>query len=243
MPPDVDRTCRLGLMAKHWEPGKVKTRLGATIGMQRAAKLHRLFCEHLTHALATAADRRSLVISPPQSRGEFESFSPTGWDVEIQSEGDLGRRMQTWFEQSAAAAAPSVENAPPVDGVLIGADCPLISTALIGHTQRLLSDHDVVLGPAVDGGYYLIALRDGWCERYQPLTHQMPWSSADVFTTTCTRAESAGLSVAVLTPMEDIDTESELDRLRTQLRQDSSDAGGQDLLQSIERIMQNGVQT
>jgi glycosyltransferase A (GT-A) superfamily protein (DUF2064 family) len=103
------------------------------------------------------------------------------------------------------------------DKILIGADCPLLGRELIEQTKSLLASHDLVLGPAIDGGYYLIALRDGWRPEYMGLVHEMPWSSERLFDLTCVRARQAGLRLATLPPMEDIDTIKELSRLRAEL--------------------------
>ncbi|QEG02019.1 2-phospho-L-lactate guanylyltransferase [Stieleria maiorica] len=215
-------------MAKYWTSGQVKTRLGATIGMCQAAQVHRAFCHHLAGRLATAADQRSFVVSPPERQADFRTSLPPGWQIEIQSEGDLGCRMQAWFAGGAEAEG---------DRVLIGADCPLLDGSVILQTGELLESHDVVLGPAIDGGYYLIALRGPWRAEYRSLLEEMPWSGASVFQLTCRRAKEAGLRLATLAAMEDVDTIKELEALMIQLEQRSGDVDCRTLRRSIEQVI------
>ncbi|WP_182868461.1 TIGR04282 family arsenosugar biosynthesis glycosyltransferase [Stieleria mannarensis] len=229
-----DRKLHLGVMAKHWTSGRVKTRLGATIGMRQAAEVHRAFCHHLAGRLATTADQRSFVVSPPERQADFRASLPQDWQIEIQSDGDLGCRMMAWF---SADCGGDCGGDGQVDRVLIGADCPLLDGSVIRQTGELLGSHDVVLGPAIDGGYYLIALRGPWRAAYQRLMEQMPWSGASVFRLTCRRAEEAGLRLATLATMEDVDTIKELEQLMIRLEQCSSDADCRTLRRSIEQAI------
>jgi rSAM/selenodomain-associated transferase 1 len=237
------RTIHLGVMAKYWESGRVKTRLGASIGMSQAAEIHRLFCRHLANGLLGVADEQSFVITPSEYRFQFASMLPQGWSVRLQADGDLGNRIAAWFQDDCSTeTAAANQGGPSEDKILIGADCPLIERELIRQTQSLLSDHDLVLGPAIDGGYYLIALRDGWRPEYMSLVCEMPWSSDRLFDLTCSRARQAGLKLATLSPMEDIDTIAELERLRTTLLEKSSHLNDS-LRDSIERVLCEDVES
>ena len=244
------RTLYLGIMAKYWRPGRVKTRLGASIGLEKAARIHHAFCRHLVATLGDAADCRSLVFSPPEHRQDFIELQCSAdppavpdspirtkrWLVEPQAEGDLGQRMKAWF--AACATRVSVEgHQREGDAVLIGADCPLVNLKTIDQCRTLLAQHDVVLGPALDGGYYLIAFRDAWCDRYATLLERMPWSEPSVFERTISRAEDLGLSVGTLQPLEDIDTIDELQRLRSQLSDESLAPGLRRLACQLEDIL------
>lgn len=224
-----DRLISLGVMAKYWARGSVKTRLGATIGMDRAAQLHRTFCRHLAIKLADSAEHRSFVITPSDRETDFANLLPPRWRIEHQCDGDLGLRMSHWFRSQSGR-----------DSVLIGADCPTLSEATVSEAVGLLENHDVVLGPAADGGYYLIALRGPWRREYAELFRQIPWSGADVFAMTCRRAEQSGLELATLSVMEDVDTEVELERLVATLRASSSDRWSTELLAEIETVMTAG---
>lgn len=215
---------KLGVMAKYWSPGAVKTRLGKSIGMQRAASIHRVFCLHLARTLGDAADERTFVITPSEQESAFASV--VDWDLEHQSDGDLGSRMRAWFSASGAGEQARV---------LIGADCPLVSKQTVDEAAVLLNQNDVVLGPARDGGYYLIALHVPWRPPYASLMEQIPWSEESVFELTCSRAEEAGLKVGVLGEMEDVDTILELENLREQLVETEGPLA--DLAASLDQIL------
>ena len=204
-------------MMKYWEPGAVKTRLGATIGMPVSAQLHQAFVRHLCGQLAKSATDRELVISPPERIADIEralkNWHIHSWGTRVQSSGDLGDRMATWFKESLEESRSAI---------LIGADCPQLSHQTIATATSLLQNHDVVLGPAADGGYYLIGLRGSVLrqnsqDHIQRLFENMTWSQADVFEITCQRISELGMSLSLLSACEDIDTVSELTRLRTQL--------------------------
>jgi hypothetical protein len=86
--------------------------------------------------------------------------------------------------------------------VLIGTDCPGITPGILGQAFAALRTADLVLGPATDGGYYLIGLRAP-----QPhLFRQMAWSTDQVFRVTVQRAGALGCSCRVLRPLRDVDT-------------------------------------
>ncbi len=226
---------RLGMMVKFWEPGRVKTRLGRHIGMERAAAIHHAFFCFLTRRLAeeptslakiddrhlrdgASSDpafiipqRPTVVFAPPQRRDDFlaalSAHSAT-WDCEPQCDGDLGDRMSHWFQTSLHAASVAV---------LIGCDCPLVTTTELAQSFEMLRESDVVLGPALDGGYYLIGLAGPFDSRHQSLFRDMPWSTSSVLETTLTRIREAGMSVTMLEPRRDIDELSDLQTLVEQL--------------------------
>ena len=101
---------------------------------------------------------------------------------------------------------------------------PTLDAATVDQTSTLLVDHDLVLGPAADGGYYLIALRGHWNERIAAIFEDVPWSQPEVFAITIARAAQLGLKVARLPQAEDVDTVVELIRLRAFLERSPSDA-------------------
>jgi rSAM/selenodomain-associated transferase 1 len=205
----------LGVLAKYWTPGQVKTRLARAVGLATAAEIHRQFVIHLSTSLRTVADRRIFVVAPSERQSEFQSVLPAGcWETAPQADGDLGRRMEAWFRESLATGAPNQQ----VHSVLIGADCPCLHESELNAAFQALSGSDVVLGPASDGGYYLIGLRGPWRDENRRLFDEMPWSSEHVYEQTRTRIDQAGLSLSLLPEREDIDTVDELNRLRRLLK-------------------------
>ena len=200
----------LGLMTKFWDQGRVKTRLGASIGMREAAALHRAFVTELCQALGEVADRRQVVLDPPERFAEAALYLPGSWELVGQGSGDLGERMERWFSDRLEGETSS-------RAVLIGSDCLTLGPAEIGQAIAALDTTDVAVGSTADGGYYLIGLRAPWRNAYAALFRNVPWSTPEVFAVTLERAASAGLAVTQLSQQEDVDTIDELRRLRTAL--------------------------
>lgn len=220
---------KLGVMAKVAIEGRVKTRLGNTIGFDKSAQIHQRFLDHLFKVFQDWGDERHWVVSP------IESISPTtpkptsGWQIIDQGGGNLGDRMRRWFANHACNR-PAL---PRSHAILIGADCPLLSPAEMDHADRLFRDCDLVLGPASDGGYYLIGLSvpiDSPNENNPPnraappsrtildaLWNDIPWSTDEVFEGTVAAAESIGLRVGRLPVRSDVDTEEDLTALLHQI--------------------------
>ena len=95
----------LGLMAKYWDVGMVKTRLGGSIGMHRAASLHRLFLMHLCQSLSAFNAHREVCLSPSSRTKDFyyelnQRGLENTWRVVPQADGDLGNRIAQWFDTS-----------------------------------------------------------------------------------------------------------------------------------------------
>ena len=239
----ADSTATIGMMAKFWQSGMVKTRLGAKVGMKKSAELHRIFVHHLIQQLSKAPADMSLqwVLDPPQFRqqasGQLEQWNSSRWQIIDQGDGDLGKRMERWFR--ATLTKTGFEKA-----ILIGADCPLLTADDLCEAMSRLDDADVVLGPAPDGGYYLIGLRAPWQDSMQHLFAEIQWSEEDVFEITCRRIKEIGFTYSTLPEREDIDTINELTKLQNQLarcenQQDTNqqDRANADLRDEIERIM------
>jgi rSAM/selenodomain-associated transferase 2/rSAM/selenodomain-associated transferase 1 len=124
-----------------------------------------------------------------------------------QGEGDLGQRMERAMSRAFAQGKRRV--------VLIGTDCPALSSAHLRQAFSLLRGADAVIGPALDGGYYLLGLR----RMHAGIFTQMPWGGDQVFSRTRERLCRAGFSVRELPPLGDVDTPSDLDawtRVRAQ---------------------------
>lgn len=199
----------LGMFAKHWQPGAVKTRLGATIGAERAAAIHRAFVETLLARFSTTAERRRLVFTPSDKeaamRADFGEPLGSAWELEPQAEGDLGQRMTAFFRTGLAQAEQVV---------LIGSDSPDLPTQFIERAFELLASRDLVLGPAEDGGYYLV----GVANRLPPIFEGITWSTPDVWRQTIERLEATATGWHALPPWYDVDDEASLNHLRRSLR-------------------------
>jgi len=196
---------QLGVFAKYWQPGTVKTRLAVSVGPEAAACLHRACVRTVLRRTCALSDRRALLVTPPESIVEFASFAGAAWDVESQSSGDLGARMRHYFEASFSRGATEV--------VLIGSDSPTLPVVYIERAFELLGRHAVVLGPASDGGYYLI----GAAGNAPPVFDGVAWGGDTVWRQTVERLSAAGCSYAELPSWYDVDTIDDLRRLHAEL--------------------------
>lgn len=197
---------QLGLFARYWEPGRAKTRLAAGIGPEAAAGVHRVFVETLASRLAGVADRCVIAHTPDDTGAAFGPFESLGWRLEPQGEGDLGQRMERYFQRALATGSSRV--------VLIGADSPDLPRDLIVQAFTALEGTHVVIGPSPDGGYYLVGARD----RAPPIFEGVDWGSPRVLDQTIDRLAAEGVEYAMLPPWADVDVVSDLVELRQRLR-------------------------
>ncbi len=216
---------QLGMFAKFWAPGQVKTRLAASIGAVQAAHLHHAFVETLLERFRHAGDRRSVVFTPADRGREFAALAGDDWELAAQAEGDLGERMQAWFDGAFAAGAERA--------VLIGSDSPTLPASLIESAFELLGHQSVVLGPADDGGYYLV----GAARQTPPIFERMAWSQPSLWSETVARLEALQWSYAALPCWYDVDDSDSLERLRAELeRAGESDLASSRLRRELARI-------
>ena len=192
----------LGVFAKYWQPGAVKTRLAKSIGPVAAAALYREFVACLTHRLANIGDHRVLSYWPLERLDEFTAFGGDAWHVRPQADGTLGDRMAHFFRQRFESGASSA--------ILIGSDSPTIRQATLDDAYSALAENDVVLGPALDGGYYLV----GMSAAHVGIFEGIEWSTPAVWTQTVARIDRLGLRYFALPEFFDVDEHSDLGRLR-----------------------------
>ncbi len=186
---------------KQPRPGAVKTRLIPALGGETAAALYRAVAEAGVRATAPAGGsyRRVLFFSPPAARDEVAAWFP-GEELRPQRGEDLGARLAAAFAEVFREGARRV--------AVIGSDVPWVTRAGVEQALQALADHDVVLGPALDGGYYLLAL----ARPCPGLFAGVPWSTPGVMAATLERARALGLSPRVLEPLPDIDSPEDLRR-------------------------------
>jgi rSAM/selenodomain-associated transferase 1 len=196
----------LGMFAKLWQPGQVKTRLAATLGPARAAAVQRLFLLTLAARFAGVADERVLVFAPASAEPAFRAVVAGAWRLAPQAEGDLGARMRRFFDDNLARAQRVV---------LIGSDSPDLPAEHLKEAFGSLESRDVVLGPAADGGYYLV----GAARRVPPIFDDIAWSTPEVWAQTMARLQADGTSWHKLPPWYDVDTQEGLAALLTRLKQ------------------------
>jgi rSAM/selenodomain-associated transferase 1 len=175
--------------------GTVKTRLAATLGEAQALSIYERL---LHHTLRTCADikvaKQAWYAEPPQMH-VAQAF---GFAQHVQLGEDLGARMQHAFAKGFATGHAPI--------VIIGSDLPGLSVALLQEAFAALRTHDAVIGPSVDGGYYLLGLNSPCADVFQ---HKR-WSTNSVFADTSSDLLMHGRSCYLLPELRDIDTEEDL---------------------------------
>ncbi len=191
----------LAIFTRYPQAGKTKTRLIPTLGEEGAADLQRRMTFHTLQQARKWSDGKLNAITVFTHGGDKNSFS--GWLgrdlVYVQQAGEnLGQRMLEAFRASFQRGAERV--------VIIGTDCPGITKDHLKRAFREITQNTVVLGPARDGGYYLIG-----CGRVIPeLFQNIPWGTSGVLNDTVYRAFHMGLSVHLLGLLDDVDRPEDL---------------------------------
>lgn len=177
-------------------PGTVKTRVAQTTGAERACSIYRELVETVLRKLSPLKEVE-LCFAPDDASSEIQPWLRPGWTARPQGEGDLGARLTRAFASTFADGAERV--------VIIGSDCPEVKTADIRAAWKELRTHDLVVGPAVDGGYWLIGLRTPQADLFRDIS----WSSDQVLAQTLAQARKQALRIQVLRILTDIDTEED----------------------------------
>lgn len=182
--------------AKRPLPGHAKTRLAAGIGAEQAAGVYARLLYSYLHDLCRAEwpeTRITLAVSAPTDVPCFAAAFPE-FDVQPQVAGDLGQRIAASFARAFAAGAERV--------VLTGSDIPALDAALARRAFAALEAAPAVIGPAEDGGYYLIGQRAPGAALFEGIA----WSTDSVLAQTEALARAAGLPLAYLPALADLDT-------------------------------------
>jgi rSAM/selenodomain-associated transferase 1 len=184
------------LFVKSPRLGEAKTRLARDIGAARASVIYRALVEHQVAEIPV--DWRVAVYFAPSNAGEDMKIWLTpqvqsGTRFVPQCDGDLGRRLVTAVRREFDNGSERV--------YLIGGDCPALSRDCFDEADRALNDNDIVLGPAHDGGYVLLAIKGP----HEILFRDIEWSTPDVLQQTLAAARRQTLSVCLLRPLVDID--------------------------------------
>lgn len=190
------------VFAKAPVPGRVKTRLARTLGDERAAELYRRIGRGVVDRVRDGPWRTVVVHAPPDAAPAVRRW--LGDDVELrpQASGDLGERM-------ASAFGWAFDEAGARRVCIVGTDAPAVDRSGVEAAFTALDDADVVIGPATDGGYYLLALD----RPREWLFRNVPWSTDRVLSRTLRAASEHGLHCRLLDEAVDLDTADDLDRL------------------------------
>jgi hypothetical protein len=172
----------------------VKTRLAAATSPAFAADVAAAFLGDFLGRLTPLAVTRLLAYAPADALAHFAALVADRFALVPQGPGDLGARLSTFFAAQFAAGAERV--------VVVGTDSPTMPIPYVVEAFDRLSESDVVLGPATDGGYYLV----GCAGRLPPIFDGIPWSGPGVLAVTVERLTQVGARLALLPPWYDVDT-------------------------------------
>ncbi len=179
------------------ELGKVKTRLAKDVGDQRALLIYKELLRHTLEVVQHGDHHNYLFYH--ERIAQSDEWSAEQFDKRIQPSGDLGGKMKESFRVAFEHSSPCL---------IIGSDCPRLEARHISQAFDLLNDHDVVLGPTYDGGYYLLGMK----VLYPSLFEDIAWSTDQVLTQTIRQVTLLGLSHTLLDTLSDVDYATDWER-------------------------------
>jgi hypothetical protein len=189
------------IFARNPVPGRVKTRLAAITGNETALKVYQMLLEHTASVTKTTSAQRAVFYSD-ELPDEKCFLKNEGTLAFLQKGTDLGEKMLHAFETGFALGFRHI--------LLIGTDCPDLQPELLEQAFKSLERHEAVLGPAKDGGFYLIGLNKSHPDVFLRRT----WSHNQVLKETVERLEENGVSPELLPELRDIDTFEDLQQSR-----------------------------
>ncbi len=197
-------TDQLTIFTRYPEPGLTKTRLIGALGKDGAAKLQKELTEKTVQKidqLAKTSTAEPVIYFEGGDLASMQNWLGHERLYKPQGHGNLGEKLKKAFGDAFSAGAQRV--------VTIGCDCPDLNKEHIGRAFDALYLKDLVLGPATDGGYYLIGMQrplDG-------LFEDIPWGTDKVFETTVSLAQQLGLSIEILQELRDVDRPEDLEHI------------------------------
>ncbi len=180
-------------------PGYVKTRLGRQVGFERATRIYRAMVERQLRSVPENF-RTEAHYTPRGAAAEMRAWLGNNHRFYLQSEGDLGQRLASAFARAFRRGGKEV--------IAIGGDCPDLDGDCLTDAVHRLKRSEVVIGPAADGGYYLIGLRHPAPQLFDGIA----WSSSKVLQQTLERVAARGLTCDLMPIKEDIDDGESLRR-------------------------------
>lgn len=184
------------IFLKYPELGRSKTRLAATVGDKNALKIYEALLNHTRFITKNLKAERFLFYDIPSENSLL--WGDDVYQTAYQKQSDLGGRMLDAFEQIFSKGYKRV--------AIIGSDCYELNQSVIEHAFRILNKKDVVIGPAKDGGYYLLGLT----KVIPQLFIDMEWSTENVFKTTTKRLDTLKLAYGTTEKLADVDTFDDL---------------------------------
>jgi rSAM/selenodomain-associated transferase 1 len=183
------------IFVKSMIQGTVKTRLAASLGDEAAMNIYQQLLQH-THDVVRNIDADKIVFYSDVI--EEDRWNNDQFKKELQEGIDLGKRMENAFIHAFRTGYDSV--------IIIGTDCPQINKSILETAFKQLNNFDIVIGPATDGGYYLLGMK----KLHSLLFENMKWSTSTVLKDTIERCNARQLSYILLPELSDIDEEKDL---------------------------------
>jgi rSAM/selenodomain-associated transferase 2/rSAM/selenodomain-associated transferase 1 len=208
---------RLIIFTRYPEPGKTKTRMIPQLGVEGAADLQRRMTDCLVSKVKTWIEQRSLAVEIRFEGGSeklMREWLGPSFSYRHQGRGHIGRRMERAIADGFQDGCESV--------VIIGSDIPDISSAIIHQAFEELQKNNLVLGPAGDGGYYLIGMqKTDENQAYPELFESINWGTNQVLSQTLAAANQLGIGYALLDTLKDVDRPEDLKIWNRALRSES----------------------
>lgn len=196
---------RLLLFTRYAQAGQCKTRLIPALGKEGAASLQQRLTERMVGEALTLQNEQVADLAVHYYGASAEKMAAWLGPLSFfaQPEGDLGQRMAAAFTAAFAGGAMAA--------ILFGTDIPDLGRTILRQALTALEDVPTVIGPTLDGGYYLIGLTASAAAQALPLLfNDIPWSTSLVLTTTLDRLRHARLTFSLLPELRDIDTPEDL---------------------------------
>ncbi len=216
----------LYVIAKAPRVGFAKTRLGRTIGHERAIVLYRAFLRDLAARFSSSPFTLGWYVTPPDAWPEISPLTGETGRILFQREGDLTQRQRDLFRGAASRGEERT--------VLIASDSPHLTVEVVEEAFRCLERQDLVFGPTYDRGYYLIGMR-GWHD----VLHGMPMSVGTVLEGIIARARLSGLTVGLLEATFDVDVAEDIRHLRPLALERPDLSATRDALESLGLLYQD----
>lgn len=198
-----DRDNCVLLFVKYPAPGRVKTRLAEDIGPKETTKIYKNFVIDILATLRSINATIKIFFTPAGAQQQIQNWLGKEYSYVAQSGGTLGEKMKNAFEYVFA------ENFSKV--IIIGSDSPDLPEDFLGQAFSALDSNDVVIGPADDGGYYLIGFS---YDHFLPEVFEaISWSSDRVFEQTVNILKQHQRKVYLLPQWSDVDTLADLKSL------------------------------
>lgn len=184
------------IFVKNPVEGKVKTRLAKTIGDHNALLIYRALLKHTQTIASEISVSRYLFYD--EKIEISDNWLNNLYTKNQQINGDLGKRMSAAFEHVFSKGVSKA--------IIIGSDCIELTTEIINNAFELLENNDVVIGPALDGGYYLLGMKT----LHNCIFENKSWSTDLLLAETLESLKKENLSVQLVPKLSDIDTETDL---------------------------------